>query len=140
MGLEFRDTGIEARFEAYVDGLGSVLGHADRLAPLIEDTLAASNWREREAGFVRLVGRLGELHNELGLTEHVDPSPRRFHDRPIQVVDCAGFASALESASSRSGASGLWASRPIGGIDTFSDSTDLLEDTDRRSTIAKLFD
>ncbi len=33
MGLEFRDAGIEARFEAYVDGLGSVLGHADRLAP-----------------------------------------------------------------------------------------------------------
>ena len=33
MGLEFRDAGIEARFESYVDALGSVLGHADRMAP-----------------------------------------------------------------------------------------------------------
>ncbi len=33
MGLEFRDAGIEARFEAYVDALGRALGHADRLAP-----------------------------------------------------------------------------------------------------------
>jgi len=33
MGLEFRDAGIEARFEAYVDALGCALGHADRLAP-----------------------------------------------------------------------------------------------------------
>ena len=33
MGLEFSDTGMEVRFEAYVDGLGGALGHADRLAP-----------------------------------------------------------------------------------------------------------
>ncbi len=33
MGLEFRDAGIEARFETYVDTLGFVLGHADRVDP-----------------------------------------------------------------------------------------------------------
>lgn len=33
MGLEFRDAGIAARFETYVDRLGCALGHADRLAP-----------------------------------------------------------------------------------------------------------
>ena len=33
MGLEFDDSPVEARFEAYVDRLGTVLGHADRLTP-----------------------------------------------------------------------------------------------------------
>lgn len=33
MGLEFGESAVEARFEAYVDRLGKVLGHADRLTP-----------------------------------------------------------------------------------------------------------
>ena len=33
MGLEFGESAVEARFGAYVDRLGKVLGHADRLKP-----------------------------------------------------------------------------------------------------------
>ena len=33
MGLEFGDGTVEARFEAYLDRLGKVLGHAHRLTP-----------------------------------------------------------------------------------------------------------
>ena len=33
MRLEFGKSAVEARFEAYVERLGEVLGHADRLTP-----------------------------------------------------------------------------------------------------------
>ena len=33
MGLEFGESAVEARFGAYMDRLGKVLGHADRLKP-----------------------------------------------------------------------------------------------------------
>jgi len=116
------------------------LSRASSLTGPIERVQVASDWRDRESAFVEVVIRLGELHNELRITERVDPSPRNFHDRPFRVVDCERFASALKLASHVDVASGIWSSRPIGGIDTFSDSTDLLEDAGRRSDVVRFFD
>jgi SRSO17 transposase len=69
MGLEFRDTGIEARFEAYVDGLGSVLGHADRLAPFggyVTGLLLPLERKSVEPMAARLApGRTGAVHQSL---------------------------------------------------------------------------
>jgi hypothetical protein len=132
----------ERRYPPYSKWFGTAftqLDSAETLTPLIERTLAAAAWKDREDAFVNLVGALGEMHNGLNLTEYIDPSPRQFHSRPIRVVGCERFASALRAASTKP-ESPHWTRRPIGGIDTFSDSTDLLSDTDRRFRIASLFD
>jgi hypothetical protein len=132
---------IERRYAPYSKWIGTAFGNlacADQLVPLVSEVLNASEWTERESAFNRVAVHLGERHNDLGITEHVDPSPRLFHSRPIQVLGCDRFASALKRASEKSRSSNLWTSRPIGGVDTFSDSTDLLEDTTRRSAVANL--
>ena len=133
---------MEQRYPPYSKWFGTAFGKldsADVLTPLISQSLAASNWRDREDAVVGLVGALGEFHNALSLTEHIDPSPRQFHSRPIRVIGSARFASALRNVSSNPAAP-HWTGRPIGSIDTFSDSTDLLCDVDGRPVIAKLFD
>lgn len=62
-------------------------------------------------------------HNRLGLTEPLDPSPRRFHDRPFLVLDADRFVSAcLDAMADRA----LASFQPIGAIDQFVDSTDVL--------------
>jgi hypothetical protein len=62
-------------------------------------------------------------HNHLGLTSPLDPSPRPFHDRPYLVLDTGRFTDAcLAAMPDRT----LAALPPIGAIDQFVDSTDVL--------------
>jgi hypothetical protein len=134
---------IERRYAPYSKWFGTAfrnLSCGESLGSKIERVLSASDWQGREKAFVEVTSLLGELHNDLEITETVDISARYFHDRPFQVLGCERFMLALKSVSSDSKSAKLWGASPIGGIDTFSDSTDLLEDTDRRSKIAKLFD
>jgi hypothetical protein len=63
------------------------------------------------------------LHNDLGLTEPVDPSTRLFHDRPYRVLGADRFAAALMSTVADPD---LRALPPVGAIDQFVDSTDAL--------------
>ena len=132
---------LERQYAPYSKWLGTAfrkLSCAESLGPLIEEVHSAKDWHQREAAFVEVASRLGEIHNDLGITEPVDTSPRQFFGRPIQYLDCERFAGALKSAAAGSSPDGLWDGRPIGGIDTFSDSTVLLEDRARRSAIANL--
>jgi hypothetical protein len=62
-------------------------------------------------------------HNRLGLTEPLDPSPRRFHDRPYLVLDADRFVAACLAAMADRDLASLPA---IGAIDQFVDSTDVL--------------
>lgn len=57
----------------------------------------------------------GRWQNDLGLCPPVDATRRPFHDRPYQVIDAARFAAALWP---RPG--------PLGAVDQYADSTDLL--------------
>jgi hypothetical protein len=59
----------------------------------------------------------GRWQNDLGLAPPVDPARRPFHDRPYPVVDAGRFAAALWPGAS-----------PLGAVDQFADSTDLLMD------------
>ena len=69
MGLEFRDAGIEARFETYVDALGSALGHADREAPFggyVTGLLLPLERKSVEPMAARLApARTGAVHQSL---------------------------------------------------------------------------
>lgn len=75
------------------------------------------------------------MHNELGLTEPVDPSTRPYHDRPFRVLRAERFTAALAAGITTPEIRSL----PIGGsIDQCVDSTDVLSDDLRSRAAARV--
>jgi hypothetical protein len=69
-----------------------------RERPLLENVLAASDWRERERALCDALRIVVVAHNELAVTPRVDPEPRGFHGRPFQVLDAGRLVLALRTA------------------------------------------
>lgn len=80
---------------------------------------------DRERQLSRAYVTIAESHNQLGLTEPLDPSTRGFYDRPYQVPGAGRFAMALAAAIADPSVRQL---PPIGAADQFMDSTDALGD------------
>lgn len=107
------------RYPPYSKWLGSAFSRlpaAAALTPSLTGALAATRWRDRERHLVTAYEHVAELHNALGLTAPVDPRTRPYFDRPFQVLGAGRFAEPLLAG----------ARRPIGAIDQFVDSTDVL--------------
>ena len=64
---------------------------------------------------------------------------RAFYGRPFRVIALHGFADALLRSISDPDVAQLAQRRPIGSIDQFSDSTDLLEATELRPALRALY-
>src|SRR5687767_15561688 len=79
-------------------------------------------------------------HNALGVTEPLPTRPRDFFGRPFKVIALHGFAAALRARIDDEAVKRIAARRPIGGIDQFSDSTDLISHTQWRATLRKLYE
>jgi hypothetical protein len=108
---------LDRRYAPYGKWLGSAfaaLDHGDGLA----DHLRAG---DLGAAFVAIARRF----NATGLTKRVEPTLRRFHERPAHVLDCERFAAAC-LATVTDGA--LRALPPIGAVDQWVDSADVLSD------------
>jgi len=92
---------VERRWAPYPKWFGRAFGEltlAPHLSPLLAAALDASGWREREAALVAAASLVGAATNALGLAEPVDPAPRRYYDRDIQVVGADRFTVALAAA------------------------------------------
>src|SRR5262249_45926511 len=107
----------------YIKWLGSAfrqLASAPALQPQLEAMLQAATWEDREGAYLGGVSALATRSNELGLVPAIDPTPRRFHDRPLFLLGADRFADAhLE-------ASGLGIRGFRGAVDQWVDNTDLL--------------
>ncbi|MDP6823032.1 MAG: DUF4037 domain-containing protein [Dehalococcoidia bacterium] len=133
---------IEKRYPPYSKWFGAAfnrLACADVLSPMIRSTLRSSDWRERERSLVELLGSIGDAQNALGIAPPVDPAPRKFFGRDITVLGSDRFAKALVDAIESPEVVKLAGRRLVGGIDTFSDSSDLLNDIDRRAALKSLY-
>ncbi|MFD0265768.1 hypothetical protein ACFVGY_04115 [Streptomyces sp. NPDC127106] len=62
-------------------------------------------------------------HNQLGLTEPVDPAARPYHTRPFQVLHAERFTAALRTRITHPRIGSL---PTTGAVDQFVDSTDVL--------------
>jgi len=85
-------------YPPYSKWLGSAFATLDcarELTPLLSAALAAGSWQQREESLTPAYELAAGLHNELGLTEPLDPGVRAFHDRPFLVLDSFRFADAL---------------------------------------------
>ncbi|MBP2327033.1 hypothetical protein JOF56_007418 [Kibdelosporangium banguiense] len=130
---------MHRRYPPYSKWLGSAfarLACADTITPAFTAALAATTWHDRETHLATAYSTVARLHNQLGLTEPVDPSTRPYHDRPFQVLHAERFSQALIATITDPGLRAL----PLtGAIDQFADNTDLLDQrAHTRATTAAL--
>lgn len=109
------------------------------LYPTLQEALAARTWQEREAHLIPAYEAIARMHNQLGLTETMPETARQFFGRPFQVIALHGFESALMGKIQDPIVKQIAERRPIGSVDLFSDSTDLLEGTNWRTSLRQLY-
>ncbi|MEV7427556.1 DUF4037 domain-containing protein [Streptomyces sp. NPDC091212] len=117
---------MERRYPPYSKWLGSAFARtaqAPALTPVLTDALAATDWHTREHHLARAYEAVAATHNQLGLTDPVDPATRPYHTRPFQVLHAERFTAALRVRITDPDISSL---PPIGAVDQFIDSTDVL--------------
>ena len=122
------------RYPPYSKWLGTAFSRlpaAAALTPELRGALAATNWSRREAHLCVAYEVVGAFHNGAGLTEWVDPTVRQYHSRPFLVIRGERFAAALFGTIRDPWIASL---PPVGAVDQFADSTDLLSYPDRRAT------
>jgi hypothetical protein len=128
----------ERRYPPYAKWLGTAyaaLGRPERDA--IERALAAGDWQTREAALVEAYEAVARRHNELGVTEPVDPAARQFWGRPFRVLFADRFVDALRAAIADPALRAI--PRAVGGIDAVSDNTALLDDSRLSRRVAALW-
>jgi hypothetical protein len=96
-------------------------GH--QLTPVLTAALTATDWHTREQHLVRAYETVAALHNQLDLTDRVDPTTRPYHSRPFRVLRAERFSEALLARISDPVIRGL---PMIGAVDQYVDSTDVL--------------
>jgi hypothetical protein len=121
---------------------------ADQVGRHLRHALGATRWRDREIALCAVASHLAAATNRLGLAEPVDPSPRRFHSRDIQVLNAQRLTRALTDAISDPRLRALLTRlghRPDGPpghlpgtIDQATDSVEILTQPDRRGDYAPL--
>jgi hypothetical protein len=92
---------VERRWAPYTKWLGTAFSRlpiADRVGPHLSAAVHADGWREREAELCAAGRELAVATNRLGLAAEVDPEPRQFYDRDIQVLFSGRFTIALAAA------------------------------------------
>jgi uncharacterized protein DUF4037 len=117
---------MDRRYPPYSKWLGSAFARipqAPSLTPLLTAALAATDWHVREHHLTRVYEAIATMHNQLGLTEPVDPATRPYHSRPFQVLHAERFSTALLSRITDPAIASL---PTIGTVDQFIDSTDVL--------------
>lgn len=112
---------------------------AAQMSPSLQGALRAATWQEREAQLVATYELLAMQHNRLGLTEPLPERVTSFFGRPFRVMAIQGFSDALLRKITDPTVQRIVQRPPIGGIDQFSDSTDLLSNPEWREKLKKLY-
>jgi len=132
---------LERRYAPYSKWFGTAfnrLTSAGQLGPRLTAALAASNWQEREEHLAEAYEAVARMQNTLALTDPLDPTPRRYHDRPYRVIHAERFANVLaatirdEELRRIIDDVGL-----VGAVDQFADSTDMLSHAGRSRRLGR---
>ena len=120
---------MERRYPPYSKWLGSALGRSvsgNAVLPALAAAISAPAWPNRERSLCLALEAAARLHNDLGVTQPVDPNVRpTYYERPFRVLDSGRFVRALRDAIADNY---LRALPPIGAIDQLVDNTDALGD------------
>jgi hypothetical protein len=126
----------ERRYAPYTKWLGSAFARLDVASGLtahLEAAVAAPGHGARERALVEALEVLARRHNDLGLTRALDARTGSFHGRPFRVLMADRFVEACREAITDPW---LMALPPVGAVDQFADSTDVLSDAARARRLA----
>ncbi|MEU5697098.1 DUF4037 domain-containing protein [Actinosynnema sp. NPDC020468] len=119
---------LHRRYPPYGKWLGRAfarLPFAAEVTPALTGALAATSWHRREEHLAAAYSAIAVRHNDLGLTERLDPATRPYHARPYRVLRAERFGQALLAGVEDPEVRAL----PLtGAVDQFADNTDLLGD------------
>jgi hypothetical protein len=129
---------MERCYAPYPKWFGTAFKRLDcgrELYPTLGKILAARSWRTRQKHLIPAYEFIARKHNALCLTEQMPETTTQFFGRPFQVIALHGFSDALlaQIVDPQIAAFPL-----IGGIDLWSDNTDLLESHTLRKKIATI--
>ncbi len=140
MHLCFLMTRVYAPYPKWFGTAFQKLASAERLTPILQAVLRAPNWRERDAHLGRAYEILAEMHNELQLTAGMPAKSIQFHGRPFNAIAIHGFADALLNQIRDPEMKHIVTQPPIGSVNQFSHSADLLEYIEWQPKLRQLFD
>ena len=133
---------LEKQYAPYPKWFGTAFGKlncASTLSPILRAVQAAATWQEREQHLSAAYAYVTEMHNTLNITVPMRTKTDTFFTRPFRVIWGGGFADAIVEQITDPQVAQIAQQRLIGSIDQFSDSTDLLEDVQRRSVLRRLY-
>ena len=117
---------MEKEFAPYSKWFGTAFSRlqcAQELQPLLNRIFLQEYWKDRESILSKVYLILAEMHNNLSITEYVEPKITKFHDRPFAVPQSDRFVQALLRKVQSPRLKSL--RRPIGSVNQFADSTDV---------------
>ena len=121
---------MEKQYAPYSKWFGTAflkLESAKKLAPILDNTLVASNWKERQEYLSQAYEYVAQMHNALQITESISTNVSEFYDRPYLVIHGDMFAQKIREQIQDRDISNL---KPIGSINQITHSVDILEDND----------
>ncbi|MEU4776063.1 DUF4037 domain-containing protein [Micromonospora sp. NPDC023644] len=127
---------LRRRWPPYDKWLGTLFARLPGAAPVVAalaDALGPGDWRQREDGLVRALAAVAAWTDDTGLVAPVRARPRPFHGRPFLVLDAGRVAAALRAAIADPA---LRERPPLGAVDQYVDSVDLLTHAHRARRIA----
>lgn len=117
-----------------------LLNSAPRVESHLSSALATKDWQSREESLCAAYEIVAQIHNRLSITEPLPTSVTSFFGRPFKVIALQGFGSAILEKIQDPDVRRIASQTLIGGIDQFSDSTDMLENSLMRSSIRGLYE
>jgi hypothetical protein len=130
---------MERRYWPYSKWLCSAFSSlpvAAVLRPVMDRALAVSGYGEREASLTEAYAIVAARHNELGLTETLDPAVLHYFSRPYLVLHAARFAEALRATIKDPAVRAL---ALVGSTDQFTDSTDIVERPELAALLREIY-
>jgi hypothetical protein len=129
----------EQRYPPYWKWLGTAYAKLRRPeSSALARALAAHDWHAREEALVDAYEAVAQRHNELRVTEHIDPAVRPFWGRPFRVLFADRLVDALREAISDPGLRAV--DHQAGSVDSVSDNVDFLEHPSLFRELAGLYD
>jgi hypothetical protein len=122
MRLAFLQERHYAPYSKWFGSAYALLGRPEERA--LAAALAAAGWTKREEALGEAYRLVATAHNELGVTEPLDPDVRPFYGRPFQVPDSNRFVDALRAAITDPAVRAI--EHEAGSINAVSDNTDVL--------------
>ncbi|MEV0897091.1 DUF4037 domain-containing protein [Actinoplanes sp. NPDC049802] len=121
---------LARQYPPYSKWLGTAfaaLPDIEVIVAALREAVGTGDAARRQAGLCTAYEVAGRWQNQLGLANPVEPTRRPYFDRPYPVIDAARFVTALLE---RVSDATLAALPPVGAVDQYVDSTDVLSQRD----------